>query len=248
VFVSVANQRQTLAVFPVETAGGLGFRVLATAGTAEMLRRNGIPCDEVAQALRTAGRRPARRIGRGRDSVWRDRHGDQQSLRQLRSAHRRVRNPLAQLSHEYSLRTTVQGAWQRCRHRGGIRVTSCDVAAGTAQRAGTVAVEDSVVDWPRRCPAGPAVPRHRPRIPTDPRLGACVDADGLAKFCDVCVAAFADFAVVKPQVAFFERSRAGFCVLERTIGACRPRGAGAGRRQTRRHRIGRWRPTPTRGR
>ncbi|MXI72150.1 hypothetical protein GR255_21965, partial [Mycobacterium tuberculosis] len=29
-------------------------------------------------------------------------------------------------------------------------------------------------------------------------------ADGLAAFCDICVRAFADFAVVKPQVAFFE--------------------------------------------
>ncbi len=64
-------------------------------------------------------------------------------------------------------------------------------------------------------------------------------ADGLAKFCDMCVAAFADFAVVKPQVAFFEAyGAAGFAVLERTIGALQDVGrAGAGRRQTRRHRL-----------
>lgn len=54
-------------------------------------------------------------------------------------------------------------------------------------------------------------------------LGA--DADGLRRFCDVCVAAFADFAVVKPQVAFFEAyGAAGFAVLEHTIAALREAG------------------------
>ena len=45
-------------------------------------------------------------------------------------------------------------------------------------------------------------------------------ADGLAAFCDICVEAFSGFAVVKPQVAFFEAyGSAGFVVLERTIAA-----------------------------
>jgi orotidine-5'-phosphate decarboxylase len=49
--------------------------------------------------------------------------------------------------------------------------------------------------------------------------------DGLAKFCDTCVAAFAGFAVVKPQVAFFEaHGAAGYAVLERTIAALREAG------------------------
>jgi orotidine-5'-phosphate decarboxylase len=47
-------------------------------------------------------------------------------------------------------------------------------------------------------------------------------ADGLAAFCDTCVEAFAGFAVVKPQVAFFEAyGAAGYAVLERTIAALR---------------------------
>ena len=47
-------------------------------------------------------------------------------------------------------------------------------------------------------------------------------ADGLAAFCDICVDAFSGFAVVKPQVAFFESyGAAGFAVLERTIAALR---------------------------
>jgi orotidine-5'-phosphate decarboxylase len=47
-------------------------------------------------------------------------------------------------------------------------------------------------------------------------------ADGLAAFCDICVEAFSGFAVVKPQVAFFEAyGAAGFAVLERAIAALR---------------------------
>jgi orotidine-5'-phosphate decarboxylase len=45
-------------------------------------------------------------------------------------------------------------------------------------------------------------------------------ADGLARFCDICVRAYGDFAVVKPQVAFFEvYGSAGFAALERTTAA-----------------------------
>jgi orotidine-5'-phosphate decarboxylase len=55
--------------------------------------------------------------------------------------------------------------------------------------------------------------------------GLSVDADGLSAFCDVCVEAYAGFAVVKPQVAFFETyGAAGYSVLERTIAALRESG------------------------
>ena len=50
-------------------------------------------------------------------------------------------------------------------------------------------------------------------------------ADGLAAFCDTCIEAFSGFAVVKPQVAFFEAyGSAGYAVLERTIAALRSEG------------------------
>ncbi len=42
VFVSVANRDKRSMVFPIKRLADLGFTVLATAGTAEMLRRNGI--------------------------------------------------------------------------------------------------------------------------------------------------------------------------------------------------------------
>jgi orotidine-5'-phosphate decarboxylase len=51
-------------------------------------------------------------------------------------------------------------------------------------------------------------------------------ADGLAAFCDICIEAYSGFAVVKPQVAFFETyGAAGYAVLERTIAALRSAGA-----------------------
>lgn len=55
--------------------------------------------------------------------------------------------------------------------------------------------------------------------------GLSTDADGLARFSDLCVSAFAGFAVVKPQVAFFEAyGSAGFAVLERTMAGLREAG------------------------
>ncbi|MGA6162286.1 carbamoyl-phosphate synthase large subunit [Amycolatopsis magusensis] len=44
VFVSVANRDKRSLVFPVKRLADLGFEILATSGTAEVLRRNGIQC------------------------------------------------------------------------------------------------------------------------------------------------------------------------------------------------------------
>ena len=63
------------------------------------------------------------------------------------------------------------------------------------------------------------------RIPNCCALGLTTDAEGLRRFCDICVAVFAEFAVVKPQVAFFETyGAAGYAVLEDTIAALRNEG------------------------
>jgi len=52
-----------------------------------------------------------------------------------------------------------------------------------------------------------------------------VTADGLARFCETCVQAYAGFAIVKPQVAFFEAYGSdGFAVLERTTAALQAEG------------------------
>ena len=72
---------------------------------------------------------------------------------------------------------------------------------------------------------GPLCPGIDPHPELLRAWGLSMDADGLAAFCDICVEAFAEFAIVKPQVAFFEAyGAAGFAVLERTIAALRDAG------------------------
>ncbi|MHA0287007.1 orotidine-5'-phosphate decarboxylase [Mycobacterium sp. C3-094] len=74
----------------------------------------------------------------------------------------------------------------------------------------------------RRGPLCPGIDPHPQLLEA---WGLSTDADGLARFSDICVRAFAGFAVVKPQVAFFEAyGSAGFAVLERTIAALRAEG------------------------
>jgi carbamoyl-phosphate synthase large subunit len=67
VFVSVANRDKRSLVFPVKRLADLGFRVLATEGTAEMLRRNGIPCDEVRKHFEPA--QPGRPVASAVDAI-----------------------------------------------------------------------------------------------------------------------------------------------------------------------------------
>jgi carbamoyl-phosphate synthase large subunit len=47
VFVSVANRDKRAMIFPVKRLADLGFTVVATSGTADVLRRNGIPSEVV---------------------------------------------------------------------------------------------------------------------------------------------------------------------------------------------------------
>ncbi|MBX8691023.1 orotidine-5'-phosphate decarboxylase [Mycobacterium sp. 20091114027_K0903767] len=72
---------------------------------------------------------------------------------------------------------------------------------------------------------GPLCPGIDPHPELLRAWGLSADADGLAAFSDICVTAFAGFAMVKPQVAFFEAyGSAGFAVLERTMAALREEG------------------------
>ncbi|AZA09190.1 carbamoyl-phosphate synthase large subunit [Corynebacterium pseudopelargi] len=47
VFVSVANRDKRTLIFPIQRLASLGFKILATGGTAGMLRRNGVECETV---------------------------------------------------------------------------------------------------------------------------------------------------------------------------------------------------------
>jgi carbamoyl-phosphate synthase large subunit len=55
VFVSIANRDKRAAIFPVRRLHDLGFRILATVGTAQVLRRNGVPAEVVGKYSEGAG-------------------------------------------------------------------------------------------------------------------------------------------------------------------------------------------------
>ncbi len=55
VFVSVANADKRSMVFPVKRLADLGFRIVATEGTAEMLQRNGMTVDVVRKYFEGSG-------------------------------------------------------------------------------------------------------------------------------------------------------------------------------------------------
>ena len=50
VFVSLANRDKRTLIFPIQRLYTMGFNVLATEGTAQMLRRNGIECEVALKA------------------------------------------------------------------------------------------------------------------------------------------------------------------------------------------------------
>ena len=49
VFVSIANRDKRAAIFPIKRLDDLGFRILATTGTAQVLRRNGVAVEVVGK-------------------------------------------------------------------------------------------------------------------------------------------------------------------------------------------------------
>ncbi|MCS5479571.1 carbamoyl-phosphate synthase large subunit [Corynebacterium sp. YIM 101645] len=55
IFVSVANRDKRTLILPIQRLSSLGFTLLATAGTASMLRRNGIECETVLKASDVRG-------------------------------------------------------------------------------------------------------------------------------------------------------------------------------------------------
>ncbi|KAB1503697.1 carbamoyl-phosphate synthase large subunit [Corynebacterium sp. 320] len=57
VFVSVANRDKRTLILPIQRLASLGFKILATSGTANMLRRNGVECEVVAKVSQAANQR-----------------------------------------------------------------------------------------------------------------------------------------------------------------------------------------------
>jgi carbamoyl-phosphate synthase large subunit len=59
IFVSVANRDKRGMIFPVKRLADLGFEIVATSGTGEVLRRHGIDCEIVPRHYEQAAREPA---------------------------------------------------------------------------------------------------------------------------------------------------------------------------------------------
>ena len=98
VFVSVANRDKRFVIFPVKRLADLGFEILATAGTASMLRRHGVVVTHGAQVQPGPG--PDGRADHRADDPGRRGRPDLQhparaqpgrpaALRRLRDPHRR---------------------------------------------------------------------------------------------------------------------------------------------------------------
>jgi carbamoyl-phosphate synthase large subunit len=65
VFVSVANRDKRSVIFPAKRLADLGFQLLATGGTAEVLRRAGVEVAVVDKVSAKSGRNIADRIAAG---------------------------------------------------------------------------------------------------------------------------------------------------------------------------------------
>ncbi|MEH1100727.1 carbamoyl-phosphate synthase large subunit [Micromonospora sp. CPCC 205561] len=55
IFVSVANRDKRGMIFPIKRLADLGFEIVATTGTAEVLRRHGIACDQIRKHYESGG-------------------------------------------------------------------------------------------------------------------------------------------------------------------------------------------------
>src|SRR6185312_7415658 len=165
------------------------------------------------------------------------RHDHQHPVRQLRPAHRRVRDPLGGRGQGHPVHHDRAG---RRRRRAGDRGDEGGrdrraVAAGGARGAEGV---DAARHPDRRGRAamspgfgarltaavealGALCVGIDPHGPLLERWGLADDVDGLARFADACLDALAgSVALVKPQSAFFERHGSrGIAVLERLLAA-----------------------------
>ena len=78
-------------IFPIKRLADLGFEIVATAGTGEVLRRHGIACEIVPQALRGAGDGPRRGVADRAPARWR--WSSTRRRARARRPLRRVRDP-----------------------------------------------------------------------------------------------------------------------------------------------------------
>ena len=249
VFVSVADRDKRAIVLPILRLSQLGFDIVATEGTAEVLARNGIAVAERAQVLHGPGGRAGRAVDRRADQRGRDRRRDQHAVRSQR-ARRRLRDPRrdgrgrqAAVHHDRAARCRGR-ARSRCA-RGEMHVRSCRTTRSTAPAGwrhggGAEARFARSASQQVIAAARPALRRHRPARVAAARVGpARRPPSGAREFgLRVVDAAAGRVGVVKPQVAFFERyGSAGYARARgRARGRARAPACRHRRRQARRHR------------
>ena len=113
-FVSVANRDKRSMIFPVKRLADLGFEILATEGTAEVLRRNGLKATVRPQAPR--GPRPQRRADDGPGHPRRRRRPHRQHPVRGRPPARRLRDPHRRRGQRASRASPrCRGSRRRCR-------------------------------------------------------------------------------------------------------------------------------------
>ncbi len=237
VFVSVADRDKRSIVLPVLRLQQLGFEVLATARTAEILSRNGIQArvvrkySEAARRGRLAvdsrpdqprrgGRRHQHPVGpHGARGRLRDprggRRGRQGAVHDHRAAHGRGR---VLRRHPRGLRRD-EPAGLRDRPRGP-QVTSADGGAVPDAPSFGARLARTFRAHGHLCVG---IDPHRSLLDA---WGLADDARGLEEFGLRVVEATAGRAgIVKPPVAFFERhGSAGYAALERVLAAARDAG------------------------
>jgi carbamoyl-phosphate synthase large subunit len=69
IFVTVANRDKRAMIFPVKRLADLGFEILATAGTAEVLRRHGVNCEVVPKHYEGSARDAVSLIASGEVAI-----------------------------------------------------------------------------------------------------------------------------------------------------------------------------------
>lgn len=128
VFVSVANRDKRMLIFPIQRLASMGFKILATSGTAQMLARNGIDCEIVPKASEV------RETGEGRSIVDRILSGDVDLILNTPAGSAGARNDgyeirAAAVSSNIPLMTTVQGVTAAVRGIEALRSGELDVNA-----------------------------------------------------------------------------------------------------------------------
>ena len=149
VFVSVANRDKRAIVFPAKRLADLGFRLLATGGTAGVLQRAGIPVERVAKV--SEGARQRRRADPRRAGRPRDQHAVRARRRGPTATSSAPRRPPRGVPCITTLPGRVRRGARASRRSAAIRPSRARSRSTTPRR------------WPSRCRCVSRSTRPRPR-------------------------------------------------------------------------------------